>query len=396
MILVKNGTVVTETELLEDSSVVIEGDRIQQILTREETERFEKDHAENCQVIDARGDYISPGFIDIHSDYIETIASPRPTAMMDFDFALKESERILVGHGITTMFHSLSLYRDDLFEVKKIRFPENSVKLIEAINQMHYEEHMIRHRVHARFEVDNFEMIQPLKQMIEEDKVHLLSIMDHTPGAGQYHDIDVYKKTLMGYRGITDEEAGKIATARQERELLPAKEIHELADVALAHGISVASHDDDTDEKLEFGLMMGATISEFPITIDIAKKAKKKGMFTIAGAPNILLGGSHTGNLSAAEGITEGAIDILCSDYYPPALVHAIFVMHEKYGIPLVKMFQMLTLHPAKAVGIDDELGSIAPGKKADILLIQEERGLHNVRKAIVDGNLVYDIHYRS
>ena len=137
----------------------------------------------------------------------------------------------------------------------------------------------------------------------------------------------------------------------------------------MANNIAVASHDDDEVEKLSLVKSYGTTISEFPTTLEVARKAKEMGLWTIAGAPNVLLGGSHSGNLSAAEAIQEQTIDILCSDYYPAALLHSIFKLSEEYGQDLHEMFQLVTLNPAKAVQMDDEIGSIKEGKKATLSL---------------------------
>jgi len=172
--------------------------------------------------------------------------------------------------------------------------------------------------------------------------------------------------------------------------------IQDIAELAHRKNIAIASHDDDTLEKIEFLKQFGATISEFPITIEVAKAAKAAGMLTLVGAPNILLGGSHSGNMSAAQAINEGVVDILCSDYYPAALLHAIFIMHEQYGQDLAKMFRLVTLNPAVAVKMDREIGSIVPGKKADVLIINKIEGDFPVITCVmVDGKVITQTNYR-
>ncbi len=119
-------------------------------------------------------------------------------------------------------------------------------------------------------------------------------------------------------------------------------------------------------------------------------------MLTLVGAPNILLGGSHSGNMSAAQAINEGVVDILCSDYYPAALLHAIFFMHEQYGQDLAKMFRLVTINPAVAVKMDREIGSIVPGKKADVLIINKIEGDFPVITCVmVDGKVITQTNYR-
>lgn len=392
MFIIINGKIVLEDSLLEDAAIVVEGDTIKKIMSMDEVENYGPEY----HILDADGGFIAPGFVDIHSDYIETIISPRPTTMMDFDMGLRESERILITHGVTTMFHSLSLYKEEDFGVKPIRQPENANRLIEAINDTHNKDHLIRHRVHARFEVDNFEMVEQVKELIEDGKIHLISFMDHTPGQGQYRNLEIFKKTIAGYQDMTDLEAESIIVKRQSKEKLAFDKIAEIAEVAVRNGLAVASHDDDSIEKLEIVKRLGTTISEFPTTLEVADAAHDAGLWTIAGAPNILLGGSHAGNLSAAQGIQEGYISILCSDYYPSALIHAIFIMHQKYGVSLVEMFRMLTINPAKAVKLDHEIGSIKEGKKADLLLIKVKDHYPAIKSVMVDGKVIYRTEYRQ
>jgi alpha-D-ribose 1-methylphosphonate 5-triphosphate diphosphatase len=314
---------------------------------------------------------------------------------MDFNISIRETEKVLVNAGITTMFHSLSLYGIDLFETKPIRSDENVTKLIDIISKTHNEKHLIRHRFHARFEIDNVNGVERLKEYIKNGKVNLLSFMDHTPGQGQYRNIEMYKKILKGYRDVTDSEVDEMIKERKDKEVLTVGTIEELANLAKERNISIASHDDDSFEKIEFVKGIGATISEFPITIEVANYAKKGGMLVTVGAPNILLGGSHSGNLSALEAIRENCVDILCSDYYPAAMLHSVFVLNEKYNMDLCEMFKLVTINPAKAVKMDNLIGSIKEGKKADILIIEKLDGLPVITTVFVDGKLMSKINYR-
>ena len=391
VLIIHNGNIVTENEILEGHAVVVSGETIQEIIPEEKLSEYP-----NAKWIDANGGYISPGFIDIHSDYIEGIVSPRPTSMMDVNISLREAEKILISHGITTMFHSLSFYREDVFTHKPMRYPKNVQRLVDAIDATHNELRLIRHRLHARFEIDNIDEVDRLVENIENDKVHLLSFMDHTPGQGQYRDLEVYRETLKGYRDISDSDVQTIIAERQNSTFMTIEKIKEVAEIALAKGIAVASHDDDDVAKIDLVKSFGTTISEFPITLEVAKKAKEMGLQTVAGAPNVLLGGSHSGNLSAAEAIKHGCIDILCSDYYPAALLHAIFELHEKHHYDLHEMFRMVTINPARAVRMDDELGSIKPGKKADLLIIERmDDGYPMLTMTMVNGAVITTTNYR-
>ncbi len=401
MTLIKNGTIVTEKGEIAGHALAIDDERIAAIVPdggeRDVARRATSGGSTAREVIDAEGGYVIPGFVDIHSDYIEHMTSPRPTSVMDFSLGLRETERELVSHGITTMFHSLSIYKRALFSEKPIRNPENVRKFADVIARSHSSLHLIRHRFHARFEIDNIDRTEELLEYIREGKVHLVSFMDHTPGQGQYRDIEMYRSTLKGYQDLSESELDRIVAETQGSRKLTLDRISEIAGIARERGIAVASHDDDSVEKLAFARSFGTTISEFPITLEVAREAKALGFHTIAGAPNVLLGGSHSGNLSAEEAIADGCVDILCSDYYPAAMIHAVFSLHDRRGIPLHELVNLVTINPARAVLMDGEIGSIEVGKKADVLVVKRiENGFPVVAHAIVDGKEVFSSRYRT
>lgn len=326
-------------------------------------------------VIDARGAYVAPGMIDIHSDFIETVASPRPSVVMDLRTSLYQAERELVAHGITTIYHSLSVYGETIFDHKPIRNFGNVVRLIDEVAAMRdaeEREHLIRHRLHLRIEVDAVGHYERIKELIASGAVDMISFMDHTPGQGQYSDLEIFGDTLKGYRDISDEEVARIVQTQQQSDKLSLAQMTELARLAQSRGISVASHDDDSIEKLDRMESFDAAISEFPITMGVARSARERGMHTLAGAPNVMMGHSHSGNLSAREAVQAGAIDMLCSDYYPAAMIGAVFILHKTVGLDLAEAFALVTANPAQAAGIDGEVGSIAVGKLADIVVVRK------------------------
>lgn len=387
------GTIVLPEAARDDIDLVVVGHRIHAIIDRDSERQHWLD--QGARVVDLHGGYLIPGLIDVHSDYIEFMASPRPTSLMDFGLALRETERQLVGHGITTMFHSLAFHVDNEFETKAIRDPANTVRFIELIQRARKGDHLIRHRFHARFELDSLSRVDELRQYMDEGAVDMLSFMDHTPGQGQYRDLEMYRKTVKAYAGMTDQaEIDQYIAKSQAKPRLDIAAMEELIAMAHAKNIAVASHDDDTVEKLELNQQLGLDISEFPITIAVAKAARAKGMLTVAGAPNVLLGGSHSGNLSAAEAVQEGAIDALCSDYYPASMVHAPFILHQHHGMPLHQAINLVTLGPAKVGKMDHLVGSLQVDKEADLLVIQKEDGYPVVTRAYAAGALRFKVNY--
>ncbi len=388
MIAIQNGKLVTPDEVMEGKTLLIEAGKIY---------GFADDTKGAGTVIDAGGRYVMPGFIDIHSDKIEQFIQPRPTAQMDFELALKECERELLLLGITTMYHSISLFQDEFFGKSPLRTKDNVLKLANLIESIHDRNHLIRHRFHLRIEIDNLAAYDIAKAMIDEGKVHEISFMDHTPGQGQYRDLAIYQDTISKYHGKEIEQLGMegVVSYHKNKPVLSFAQLKELTDLAHEKGIAVASHDDDVMEKLMLNSQIGVDISEFPIAIETAKAARAMGFYTVVGAPNILLGGSHSGNMSAADSILQGCADILCSDYYPPAILHSIFIMHRKHGIPLMEMVNKATLNPAKAEKIDRDFGSIEAGKTADLIIVEELDGYPVITNVLVNGQTVTGVAYR-
>jgi len=389
LIAIKNGKIITPDEIIEDKVLMLEADRILGFA----------DSAEGAEkVTDAHGRYIMPGLIDLHSDKLEQFVLPRPTSQMGFEFALRVFERDLLGAGITTMYHSISLFANEIIGKSPLRTKDNVQKLANLIADIHFQYHLIHHRFHLRTEVDNFEAFDIVRNMIDQSKVHEISFMDHSPGQGQYVNLDYYHDTVINYGGKEISTIGfdGIMEYHRTKTVLSFEQLKELADLAHAKNIPVASHDDDTAVKLDINKGLGVDISEFPITIAAAKSAKKHGFYTVVGAPNILRGSSHSGNMSAAEAILEGCADILCSDYYPATILHGVFLMHSKYHMPLPQMVNMATLNPAKATRTDKDYGSIKSGKKADLLIVDTLDGYPAITHAFVDGLPVSRIEYRK
>ena len=328
--IIRGGTVVCADRVLPDCDVVVIDGRIAAIEPVGASDFDAQPDATMgvLPVVDARGAYVAPGLIDIHSDYVENVASPRPSVVMDLSTSLYKADRELVSHGVTTIFHSLSVYGAHVFDHKPIRDFGNVSALIDRVAALRAGEerdNLIRHRLHMRVELDSVDLYDDIESFLRSGKVDLVSFMDHTPGQGQYRDLLVFGDTLKGYRDVSDEDVRDIVRQQQESQKLTYAQITALAAVARERGVSIASHDDDSEDKLAFMDGLEATISEFPISLDIARAARARGMHTIAGAPNVMLGHSHSGNLSAREAVQAGAIDVLCSDYYPAALLDAVF-----------------------------------------------------------------------
>jgi alpha-D-ribose 1-methylphosphonate 5-triphosphate diphosphatase len=384
-IIIANAQAVLPDELLDNCHIYIERGIIKDIKT---------DCAgihDDAEVIDAAGRFVLPGLIDLHSDAIEKEIEPRPNALFPVDLSFRELEKKLAGNGITTIFHSIS-FSEDEFGLRSVSMAE---KVVGQIRKNAGNRSLIRNRIHLRFEITNIHAVDTVVSLIKNKMVDMLSFMDHTPGQGQFKFREDYERYLADKYGLSREKIQKLIDTRMARDRDIMQILTYLSTEALSCGIVLASHDDDSSQKVKVMKMLGATISEFPVNMEAARTACEAGMRVCVGAPNVLRGGSLTGNLRALDAIKEKSAHVLCSDYYPAALVHAIFKLVSE-GVPLPEAVNMASLNPARAVGLDGELGSIEVGKKADIIVVDFSDNVPVVVSTIVEGHTVYKVDYRK
>lgn len=335
--------------------------------------------------IDADGAWVLPGLIDVHCDAIEKEVEPRPNTLFPMEMAFLNFERKLAGHGITTMLHSLSLGVG-----LSLRGEHLVSKMIDLIASFRGGPAMIRHGVHLRYEVSHLTGFDLASRCIADGLIDYLSLMDHAPGIGQYHRPGAFERYVMKNQGVGPDEVQAIVEELQgRRSLVDWDRLRALTAEARGRGIAVASHDDDTKTAVDHSLSFGASVSEFPLSLETAQYATARGMDVCVGAPNIVRGGSHDGNMKAADAIKSKAANMICSDYHPASLLHAIFEL-EASGIALADAVAMASLVPARMLGRDSEIGSIAMGKRADLIVVSKARGVPLVSDTLVDGNVVY------
>ncbi|MCL1632164.1 phosphonate metabolism protein PhnM [Sporolactobacillus sp. CPB3-1] len=381
-----HATIVLPDRVIENGFVSIKNDRIESIAAGKPDQITDGD-------LDAGGKWLLPGLIDSHSDAIEVEIEPRPTSRFAVELSFAELEKKLVAEGITTIYHAVSLLKRNT--VRKARANDTAYELIGSINRLSKGPHLIHHKAHLRYEIANIDALDAVTELIRSGQIDELSLTDHTPGQGQYRDLEVQRRLLIDHRHFSEEEAERIIKEARTQAKLDPKQIKKLIDCAVQYGISVASHDDDTIDKLNLVHSWQVGISEFPITIEAARYARKLGMWIVMGAPNLVLGKSHSNNLSAREAVHEGLVDLLCSDYYPASLLHAAFKLHFELGMHPSQAFNTVTLNPAKALHLDHEIGSIEPGKKADLLLVNVgPLNQPQVANVFVDGKEVCRMNY--
>jgi alpha-D-ribose 1-methylphosphonate 5-triphosphate diphosphatase len=324
--------------------------------------------------VDGAGLTLIPGLVDLHGDMLEREIEPRPGAPFPVDLALFELDKRLAGTGITTAFTALSFAwnEDDAKRSDKV-----TRAIIDTVHNTR-EHLLVDTYVHGRFEVTNSAVGPLLTEMLDQHKIQLVSIMDHTPGQGQYKDLKSYVNFIVKWLGVTEDDIDpqflmdriKARIDKQQKRPWSWDVVNDVVRISRQRQFAVASHDDDTAEKVEMLGALGVTISEFPVTMEAAKKARDLGMYVVMGSPNALRGYSHSGNLSAMEAIEAGVADILAVDYYPATSLHVPFEVAARGIMPLHEAIKLVTANPAAAVNLTDR-GEIAVGKRADLALVE-------------------------
>jgi len=370
-----NGKIITPDGVIEKGCVGIEDGRIIDI--RDTL----PDTCDN--VIDANGGYVMPGIIDIHGDDMETAISPRPSSRFPADFALLQLDRSNAVCGITTKLHAIAYFEDEL----NGHHVGLSKEIAETIANCRYYL-LTNHFLHIRCDISTD--LEDVLEVIESPLVKLVSLMDHTTGQGQFSYPEQYKEYHKRIYGLSDAEIDGIIRKKLCYANIKVQNMREVARKALAKWISIASHDDDSSQKVELVHSIGARISEFPVTLDAANRTRELGMTICMGAPNVVLGRSTSGNLSSIQAVAAGLVDVLCSDYNPASMLYSPFILWKQGILTLPDAVKMVTLNPAKAVGMDYATGSIEIGKRADILVVNEQMGIPVVARTIVSGEVVY------
>ncbi len=371
--------VVLYDEVLEDASLLIEEGVIRAI------------NPESCgeaRIQDLKGELLMPGMIDLHCDALEKEVEPRPNVHFPLDFACAQADKRNAAAGITTVYHALSFASDEL-GVRNTRF---AAQVAEAVHD--WRPHgLVDNRVHCRYEITDETGVAVLQQLLADNAMHMISMMDHTPGQGQFKDMAAYRDFLTRTYKKTADEVEVIVERKLEAASGAFARMQTLARDAHRAGIAVASHDDDSAARVETMSGIGADISEFPITLEAAQAAKAAGMSTIFGAPNILRGKSQSGSMKAIDAIHAGVADCLCADYAPATLIVAVLRIPQASDLSLPEAVRLVTANPARAAKLDDR-GVIEVGRRADLIAVGQPGGVPQVTDAWVHGKPAYRARY--
>ena len=323
--------------------------------------------------IDLGGDTLMPGVVDLHTDNLERQVQPRSNARWPSRSAMVAHDAQCAAAGVTTVLDALCL--GDLgFDKDRVLTFRDGVADLDALADTGLLKS--EHFLHLRCELPAPDMMDLLDPVAGHPRVRMVSLMDHSPGVGQYANLDRYRKMRVreGHNGPWIE-ARIIELQAQRARIVPL-------------GIVLASHDDNTAEEVDENAADGIRISEFPVSMLAAVEARARGMDVIAGAPNIVRGGSHSGNVAAAELVQRGVVDAYASDYVPSSMLEAAFASVVQAGITLPQGVAMVTANPARMTGLHDR-GRIEAGLRADLVHVREHEGMPVVRQVWREGERV-------
>lgn len=317
---------------------------------------------------DCEGDYILPGLIELHTDHLETHIAPRPKVRWDVTAAIQAHDAQIAASGITTVLDALRVGLDADAAITS----QDSRDFADAIAAAQSEGRLrAEHHFHLRCEVSDEMAVSGFELFDDAEGVRLISLMDHTPGQRQFRSLEAYKIYFQGKSGMSDAQFEVFQAERRARAgVWSDKNRKALAERAKAKGVVIASHDDATAEHVDEAIRDGVSLAEFPTTVEAAAASRQAGMQILMGGPNLVRGGSHSGNVSAGELADDGMLDILSSDYVPFSMLQSAFLLSERSGWTLPRAIATVTANPARAIRMDDR-GALEPGRRGDLARVR-------------------------
>ena len=350
---------------------------------------FSESTSRSPAALDGAGAYLLPGLVELHTDNLDKFFTPRPKVDWPAHSAMSSHDALMVASGITTVLDAIGV--GDVRDGGHRR--ENLDKMIDAIRDSNRKGlNRAEHLLHLRCELPHFSTLPLFEGLMSTPELALVSLMDHSPGQRQYASLEKYRDYYQGKYQLNDAQMD----AFEREQLAFAAEWSQpnrqaIAGLCRQKGIAIASHDDATAAHVAESHQVGSQIAEFPTTLEAARASRACGMQILMGAPNIVRGGSHSGNVAAWQLAAEGLLDILSSDYYPASLLDAAFRLaaDEHNGLSLADAVALVTRNPARALGLNDR-GVIAEGLRADLVLVHTDHGHPHIRHVWNQGRQVY------
>lgn len=371
--IIRNARIVAGDETF-TGCLVVDGERIRAV----DTGGSQLPGAEDWE-----GDWLLPGLVELHTDNLEKHLVPRPGVIWNATSATVTHDAQCAATGITTVLDSIVIGDMDQGGSRSQTYAAS----IEALHACRDAQLMrVEHLLHLRCEVSAPDIVESFDRYVDDPLVELVSVMDHTPGQRQWRDLQKYRRYTERNGSLRDAEYERLVAERTEhqRQFAAAHRRH-IVTACAGRGIPLASHDDTELEHVALAREERVAMSEFPTTVHAARAAREAGMAIIMGGPNLVKGGSHSGNVSAAELARLDLLDILSSDYVPASLLQSAFLLRDTLGWSMPRAVATVTRQPARAIGLHDR-GEIAPGLRADFIRVREVGGMPVVRSAWCRG----------
>ncbi|WP_332702552.1 alpha-D-ribose 1-methylphosphonate 5-triphosphate diphosphatase [Devosia sp.] len=337
--------------------------------------------------MDLDGDYLIPGLVELHTDHLETHYAPRPKVRWNPVAAVQAHDAQIAASGITTVLDALRVGMDEHADLgaTEMKTLADAIRAGNAAGRLRAE-----HHIHLRCEVSAPDCLDSFTLLQDDPQVRLASLMDHAPGQRQFASADAYRVYYQGKLKMTDAALDEFIQRRNAESVAHAgPHRRAIAEICRDKGIVIASHDDATRDHVEEAVALGTDVAEFPTTLEAAKASRQAGMAILMGGPNVVRGGSHSGNVSARALAEADLLDILSSDYIPFSMLQSAFSLADNVeGISLSRAIQMVTKRPAEAAGFHDR-GEVAIGKRADFVQVRVEDGIPIVRTVWRQGRRV-------
>ncbi len=337
---------------------------------------------------DLDGDYLLPGLVELHTDHLESHYAPRPGVRWNKELAIQAHDAQMASSGVTTVFDCFRVGTDHDMTFDDGEMRDLAVSVMDAQKKGRLR---CDHRIHLRCEVSAPDALTGFNDFIAHCPIGLASLMDHAPGQRQFKTMDQYTLYYQTQRGLSDEEfADFVAMRKLESQTYSRPHREAIAAACRASGAVVASHDDATLDHVEEAVLDGVLVAEFPTSVEAARASRERGMSVLMGAPNVVRGGSHSGNIAASHLAELELLDVLSSDYIPLSLICAPFMLADTQdAISLADAVRMVSKTPAETVGMMDR-GAIETGRRADLVRVQRQgQNVPTVRAVWRGGNRV-------
>jgi alpha-D-ribose 1-methylphosphonate 5-triphosphate diphosphatase len=336
---------------------------------------------------EGEGDFLLPGFVELHTDNWEHCLSPRPGVHWNLPSALQWHERDLIGAGITTACTAIAL-RDVPGQPIDAEQIAAQIAAISEGTQSGFLQ--LDHRFNLRCELASLRAGAVLETHLTHPRLAVISMMDHTPGQRQFQTVEDFRTYYRSRYRLSENELDQYQNQLQSVDSTAVQQHRlQIAEMARSHRVCLSTHDDATPEHITEAVADGAKVAEFPTTLRAAQEAHRHGLQVLMGAPNVVRNRSHSGNLSARQASTEGVLDILSSDYAPPSLLEAAFLLHREEGLPLPDAVRRVSLAPAEAIGLGADRGSLQVGKRADFIVVRPFANLPRLQSVWITGTRI-------